>query len=169
VEHLATEAARDPSLATGVLLWCPGSADAVPPPLDRDDVVAGARYEVGDNCRGRYLGLELTNLRRHQAGRYTLTLWLTELRTFRHSRRIPRPVPHLRGTITDTSNQREDKRVNGFRRHPDLALQEIERNGPRARLALDSLPTWLTGFASHPGGKRFMAYLSLHLEQATSQ
>jgi hypothetical protein len=148
-------------------------------------VVAGARYEVGDNYRDRYLGLELTNLRPHQAGQFTLTLWLTQVRTFPRAHRWLALCPICDGRmakgywppgswndgfccrrctgITDASNQREDERVNEFRRRPDLALREIERNGPRARLALDSLPSWVTGFASHPGGKQLHGQLKNYL------
>jgi hypothetical protein len=53
--------------------------------------------------------------------------------------------------------------VEHFRRNPEAAFEEIQRRGPRARLALDLLPKWLTGFDSHPGGKQFCAQLLAYL------
>src|SRR5262245_35578623 len=90
VEHLVTQAIHDPTKATGTLLWCAGEPDPIAPSPELGPevmVVAGARYEVGRNYRGAYLGLAIVNQRVGQVERSTQTLWLTTVKTFRHSRR----------------------------------------------------------------------------------
>ena len=168
LSKIAHRSLKDPSWSAGTFQWSVGG-----------EPIATVRYAIIASDGEPAIQVTADDYREGQAGRLTQTFPLTAVKTFPGRSRLFAICPDCGGRMAKAywprgregyacrkcsrvsypSNQREDKRVNYFRKNPEACIAALH-SGPlrRRMLAWEGLPEHLYPFCNrHPGGQRLQA------------